>query len=93
MDMREEYDFSGAKRGVFHRPDQQKRYLISFDHRPSGGEFEIYSGDDGQYRYRLRNAHGKVVVNSEPFKTEEEALQSIDALRETVIGAETVVAQ
>ena len=93
MEMREEYDFSGAKRGVFYRPDQQKRYLISFDHRPAGGEFEIYTDADRLYRYRLRNADGTVVVNSEPFKTEGEALQSIDSLRETVIGAETVVAQ
>ena len=91
--MREEYDFSGAKRGVFYRPDQQKRYLICFDHRPAGGEFEIYTDADRLYRYRLRNADGTVVVNSEPFKTEGEALQSIDSLRETVIGAETVVAQ
>ncbi len=93
MDMREEYDFSGAKRGVFYRPDHQKRYLISFDHRPAGGEFEIYTDNTGHYRYRLRNADGIVLVNSEPFKTEDEALRSIEALRETVIGAETVVAQ
>lgn len=91
--MREEYDFSGAKRGMFYRPDQQKRYLISFDHRPAGGEFEIYTDEDRHYRYRLRNADGIVVVNSEPFESEQQALQSIDSLRETVIGAETVIAQ
>ena len=68
MSIHKEYDFSGAKRGVFYRPDQKKRYLISFDHRPAGGEFEIFADADGDYRYRLRNADGIVVVNSEKFE-------------------------
>lgn len=93
MVMREEYDFAGAERGRFYRSNEPKRYLISFDHRPAGGEFEVYTDEDGRYRYRLRNAAGTVVVNSEPFGTKDEALESIDTLRETVIGAETVVTQ
>jgi uncharacterized protein YegP (UPF0339 family) len=93
MSMREEYDFSNAKRGVFYRPNDEKRYLISFDHRPLGGEFEVYSDENGHYRYRLRNARGAVVVTSETFETKDEAIRSIEALRETVIGAETVVAK
>ena len=91
--MREEYDFSNAKRGVFYRPEEKQRYLISFDHRPAGGEFEVYADEQGHYRYRLRDAQGSVVVTSEAFKTKDEAIRSIDSLRETVIGAETVVAQ
>jgi uncharacterized protein len=93
MEMNEEYDFSSAQRGVFYRPNEKKRYLISYDHKPAGGVFEIYTEDKGHYRYRLRDARGTVVVNSESFKTKEEVLQSIDTLRETVIGADTVVAQ
>lgn len=93
MSMRDEYDFSNAKRGVFYRPEDKKRYLISFDHRPAGGEFEVYADEDGRYRYRLRDAQGSIVVTSEAFETKDEAIRSIDALRETVIGAETVVAQ
>ncbi len=93
MTMREEYDFSNAKRGVFYRPNDSKRYLISFDHRPAGGEFEVYADEDGHYRYRLRDAQGSVVLTSEAFETTDDVIRSIDALRETVIGAETVVAQ
>ena len=88
--MKDEYDFKGGKRGLFYRPDEEKRFVITLDHRPLQGEFEIYVDPEGTYRYKLTKPNGELVLENGPFDSRESALDSIDALREVVIGAETV---
>lgn len=87
--MREEYDFSDGVRGKFYRPDSRKRYVITYDHRPDLGRFEVQRTASG-FQYTLSDDSGAVLLRSEVYATREAALASIDHLRETVLGAETV---
>ena len=88
--MRDEYDFTDAKRGVFYRPGQAKRYVITLDHKPEAAGFEISQDDSHRYVYRLKATDGSVVLSRGPFGSREKALTSIEALRESILAAETV---
>ncbi len=88
--MRDEYDFTGAKRGVFYRPGQTKRYVITLDHRPETASFEISQDHSQLYVYRLKASDGSIVLSRGPFDSREEALTSIEILRESILAAETV---
>ena len=87
-DMRDEYDFSDGIRGKFYRPGTKKRYVITYDHRPELGRFDLRSTTGG-YQYTLSDEAGTVLLRSESFASKEAALESIDHLRETIVGAET----
>ncbi len=88
--MRDEYDFTDAERGVFYRPGQTKRYVITLDHRPQSASFEITQDDSRRYVYRLKASDGSIVLSRGPFDSRGEALTSIELLRESVLAAETV---
>lgn len=88
-EMNDEYDFGNGVRGKFYRPGSKKRYVISYDHRPELGRFEL-RGVDGGYEYTLSDEAGAILMRSAKFSSKEEALESIDHLRETIVGAETV---
>lgn len=88
--MHDEYDFTDAERGVFYRPRQEKRYVITLDHKPQAASFEISQDDSDRYVYRLKAADGSIVLTRGPFDSKEQALTSIEVLRESILAAETV---
>ena len=88
--MREEYDFRGGKRGVFYRPDRNKRFVITLDHMPEHASFEISQDDAGKYAYTLKRKNGESILSRGPFDSRDQALESIAELRESIIAAETV---
>ena len=88
--MRDEYDFSDGKRGVFYRPGRPKRFVITLNHVPQQASFEISQSDDGQYMYALKRETGEIVLSSGPFESREQALKSIEDFRESIIAAETI---
>ncbi len=90
MTMRDEYDFTGAKRGAFYRPGQTKRYVITLDHRPQSASFENSKYESQRYVYTLKASDGSSVLSRGPFDSREEALTSIAVLRESILAAETV---
>lgn len=88
--MQDEYELKSGTRGAFFRPDSDRRFVISYDHRPEHGRFDLVAADGG-CRYTLRDERGSILMRSEVFASEEEALAAIEHLRETVVGAETVI--
>jgi uncharacterized protein YegP (UPF0339 family) len=90
--MRDEYDFSNGTRGRFYRPDVPKRYVITLDHRPNAGHFEIYTDELGAFHYRVKTEDGDTLVTSGPYQSRSDVLEAVEKLRETVIGAEAVEA-
>ena len=90
MGMHDEYDFTGGKRGVFYRPGQPKRFVIALDHVPHPASFEISQNENDEYTFSLKLETGEVAFSRGPFRSREEALQSIEDLRESVIAAETI---
>lgn len=90
-DMENEYDFSGAKRGRFYRPEQPKHYVVTYDHMPKSGTFEVFRDEAGSYRVRLKTASGSVVMISNAYDSQAQAIRSVEELKESVVGAKTVV--
>ena len=90
--MRKEYDFSKGERGLFYRPDAKKRYVISLDHRPQSGRFEIYTDEGGMFNFRLQAENGETLLSKGPYSTRDDALEAVVRLRDTVIGSEAVEA-
>lgn len=90
--MRDEYDFSNGQRGLFYRPGTERKYVITLDHRPQSGRFEIYSDDKGVFNYRLKSEDGETLLSKGPFASRDDAMDAVAKLRDTVIGAEAVEA-
>ena len=90
MSMCEEYDFTGGKRGVFHRPGQPKRFVITLDHLPQHASFELSQDENGQFAYSLKREDGEPLLKRGPFDSRDEARKSIEEFRESIIAAETV---
>ena len=90
MGMRDEYDFTGGKRGVFYRPGEPKRFVIALDHVPHPASFEISQNENDEYTFALKLETGEVVLSRGPFKSREEARLAVEDLRESVIAAETL---
>jgi len=88
--MRDEYDFSSGVRARFYQPNEPKRYVITLDHRPRAGRFEVYTDEHGAYRYRVKTETGTVLISNGPYHSRRDALEALVELRETMIGAETV---
>ena len=90
MGMRDEYDFTGGKRGVFYRPGEPKRFVIALDHVPHPASFEISQNENDEYTFALKLETGEVVLSRGPFKSREEARLAVEDLRQSVIAAETL---
>ncbi len=90
--MKDEYNFSKGKRGLFFRPNTEKRYLIMLDHRPKAGRFEVYTDERGTFNFRLQAEDGETLVSKGPYQSRNDALEAVEKLRDTVIGAEAVEA-
>ena len=76
--------------GVFYRPGQTRRYGITLDHKPQSASFEASQDDSQRYVYRLKASDGSIVLLLGPFDSREDALTSIEVLRESILAAETV---
>ena len=90
--MRDEYDFTNGRRGVFYRPATERRDVITLDHRPQSGRFEVFGGEAGAFSFRLIAEDGETLLSKGPYHSREDALQALEKLRYTVIGAEAVKA-
>ena len=93
VQMRDEYDFSNGVRGRFYQPNEPKRYVITLDHRPKVGRFEVDTDEHGAFRYSVKAETGTILVSNGPYHSRRDALEALKELRETVIGAETVEAE
>lgn len=51
------------------------------------GRFEIYEGDEGDFRFRLKARSGEVVAVGKSYPTREDAKRGIAALLKAAAGA------
>ena len=45
------------------------------------GNFEIFSGKDGKYYFRLKASNGQIILKSEGYKSKNSSLQGIDSVK------------
>lgn len=51
----------------------------------STGVFEVYQDKGGSYRFRLKNADGRVVLSSDPYRSKRSCLRAINRVRNYAI--------
>jgi uncharacterized protein YegP (UPF0339 family) len=93
--MKKKYDFSKAIKGKFYRP--KDKIKINFIHdqesRNRGfAKFEIYTDENGKYRFRLKVTGGEIIAISEGFKTIDECHESIKSFKENTMFAPIISA-
>jgi uncharacterized protein YegP (UPF0339 family)/endonuclease/exonuclease/phosphatase family metal-dependent hydrolase len=52
------------------------------------GEYELYRDDGGKWRFRLKAANGRVIADSQAYRSRSDALAGIDSVRRHATNAE-----
>lgn len=68
---------------------QTNRRMVRLDFvKPEAARFEVFTDDDGQFRFRLRDEHGDILLLSEAYGSKEAVIKVIDALKSGVIDTQ-----
>jgi uncharacterized protein YegP (UPF0339 family) len=54
-------------------------------------KFEVYKGKDGDFRFRLKAANGKVIAQGQGYKTKDACLKGVESIKKNARGASVVV--
>ena len=88
--MKKEYDFSNGKRGLFYRGSKPFKVVIEVSHPDAGSHFEVYSDDQGKYRFRLATASTVIFTSEHDYETKDDCLAAISIVRQDSLIAPTV---
>lgn len=55
------------------------------------GRWEIYTDEDGQWRFRLKARNGKIVLASEGYHNRADAVHTVELIAELVLSGSEVV--
>lgn len=90
--MKDHYDFSKGERGKFFIGNKPYDVVIHVDRPTTGAQFEIFSGPDGKYRFRLTDKRRTLFTSEEGFESQDECLSAISLIKQESILAPTVFA-
>jgi uncharacterized protein YegP (UPF0339 family) len=54
-------------------------------------KFEVFKGESGDFRFRLKAANGKVVCQGQGYKSKDACLKGIESIKKNAKGASVVV--
>jgi uncharacterized protein YegP (UPF0339 family) len=54
-------------------------------------KFEVFKGKDGDFRFRLKAANGKVIAQGQGYKSKDACLKGIESIKKNARGASVVV--
>jgi len=54
-------------------------------------KFEVFRGTDGDFRFRLKAANGKIVCQGQGYKSKDACLKGIESIKKNAKGASVVV--
>jgi uncharacterized protein YegP (UPF0339 family) len=54
-------------------------------------KFEVFKGNGGDFRFRLKAANGKVVAHGQGYKSKDACLKGIESIKKNAKGASVVV--
>jgi uncharacterized protein YegP (UPF0339 family) len=91
--MKEHYDFSKAKRGLFYIGNEPFDIVIHVDgsELASHPRFEIFSDAESAFRFRLLD-DSHIVFTSDIFPSKDACLNAVAELKQTSMIASTVFA-
>jgi uncharacterized protein YegP (UPF0339 family) len=55
-----------------------------------GAKFEVFRGKDGDFRFRLKAANGKVVAHGQGYKSKDACLKGVESIKKNARGAAVV---
>jgi len=55
-----------------------------------GAKFEVFKGKDGDFRFRLKAANGKVVAHGQGYKSKDACLKGVESIKKNARGAAVV---
>jgi uncharacterized protein YegP (UPF0339 family) len=90
--MKRSYDFSKGERGKFYSGDKAYDVVIHVDHAEAGATFEVFTGKDGKYHFRLSNPGAVLFTSEEGFATQDDCLAAISQIKQESLLAPTVFA-
>ncbi len=90
--MKKHYDFSKGERRKFFIGNAPYDVVIHVDHSKPGATFEVFSGADGKYHFRLANKIGILFTSEEGFDSQEDCLSAISLIKQESLLAPTLFA-
>ena len=88
--MNKEYDFSNAERGRFFRGSKPLRIVVNVAPRETRTHFEVYSDNQGKYRFRLVTASTVIFTSEHDYESKDDCLAAISLVRQDSVVAPTV---
>jgi len=88
--MKKHYDFSNAERGRFYRGSKPMRVVVNVANPDALSHFEVYSDNQGKYRFRLATAATVIFTSEHDYDTKDDCLAAISLVRQDSIVAPTV---
>jgi uncharacterized protein YegP (UPF0339 family) len=90
--MKDHYDFSKGIRGKFYRGNEPFDVVIHVDHPEKSSHFEVFSGSDGKYHFRLTTEEKILFTSEEGFNSQDDCILAISQLKQQSLTAQTVFA-
>ena len=56
-------------------------------------KFEVFKGTNGDFRFRLKAANGKIIAQGQGYKTKDACLKGIESIKKNARGASVVFTQ
>ena len=88
--MKKEYDFPNAERGRFFRGSKPLRIVVNVSPRESRTHFEVFSDDQGKYRFRLATASTIIFTSEHDYDSKDDCMAAISLVRQDSVVAPTV---
>ena len=89
-DMIEEIDFSNAIQGKFYAGKGPVDITIHLDTVGPSCIYEISHDEKNEYYFRLKDGDGKTIVTSAQYRSKDDCLRAIQALKESAFVSQTV---
>jgi uncharacterized protein YegP (UPF0339 family) len=65
--------------------------LIELEEESMAAKFEVFKGKNGDFRFRLKAANGKVIAQGQGYKSKDACLKGIESIKKNAKGASVVV--
>jgi uncharacterized protein YegP (UPF0339 family) len=88
--MKEHYDVTKGRRGLFYRGGKPFRITIEGLENPQNPRYEVFRAENGKYRFILRNDSSILLESAQEFASENECKEAIMFIKQESIIAPTV---
>ncbi len=66
---------------------------VQLEEESMAAKFEVFKGNGGDFRFRLKAANGKVVAHGQGYKSKDACLKGIESIKKNAKGASVVVTE